>query len=461
MTFAFRGRGTRITTGIAGIAALAVLFGAGFAPGAATAQGNDPLAALFADLPTDPQALAAQIIADVVAIRGLEFREDIAVSSQSLDEFEQYLDSEMGRALPPDRAAAFGRVVNKLGLYRGPVIEDTEELIKYVMMSQAAAYYDPEASSFYVLLGDAPMTLLAPIYAHELYHGLQDQHYDLDAYLLDANSQGLNDDETLARQAVVEGEATYVMTLWMMREVTGQTPSGFALDFAVQMQAQLDGPALRSLMDSQMLPGMLGEGMADAVSAMDDIPPFILETMIGAYLKGMGFVHAIVRNGWEPADRLYSDPPQSTEQILHPEKWLERDAPVAIDFADVENRPVLEDWTLLDSNVIGELQMRIIFNEFGLSDRSVEAAAGWDGDRFSVFERDNELLLLLYTTWDTAADAEEFAVAYQEVLDAKYPEAEYPSLIEIRDRDVLIVEGGSPDDTGAYLRALGRAGKLD
>ena len=427
----------------------------------AQAQAEDPMAALFSDLPTEPAALAAQIIQDVAAIRGLGFLEEIAVTNQSLEDFERYLDAEMSRAMPPERSAAFGRVINKLGLYSGPVIEDTEGLIKFVMTSQAAAYYDPKASAFYVLLGDAPMLMLAPIYAHELYHGLQDQYWDLDAYLLDANQRGLNDDETLARQAVVEGEATYIMTLWMMRQMTGETPSGFMLDMAVNMQAQLDGQALQEMVESQMVPDMLGEGMADAAAAMDQIPPFMLETMIGAYLKGMGFVHAIMRDGWESVELLYTDPPRSTEQILHPEKWLDRDDPVAIEFRDLDRASVLDDWELLDSNVIGELQWRIIFSEFGMSDRAAELAAGWDGDRFGVFERDGELLLLLYTTWDTEADAAEFAQAYIGLLDAKYPDQDELTMVELRDQDVLIVEGGESDDARALLRALSRSRKIE
>lgn len=443
------------------VVVVGLALGIALAGNGVSAQLDDALESMFGNLPREPEALAARIIRDVVAIRGLEFKEEIAVANQTLEEFESYLDAEMDRAIPPERADAFGRVVNKLGLYRGPVIEDTAELMKFVMTSQAAAYYDPEASAFYVLFDEAPMLLLAPIYAHELYHGLQDQYYDLDAYLLDASSEGLNDDETLARQAVVEGEATYIMTLWMTREMTGQVPQGFLLDMAVQMQAQLDGPALRTMMESQILPAEFGDDLSVAVDAMDEIPPFLLETMIGAYLKGMGFVHSVVRDGWDAAELLYSDPPQSTEQILHPEKWKDRDEPVEIDFERIETSSAFDDWTLLDSNVIGELQWRIIFNEAAMYDRATDVAAGWGGDRFAVLERNGELLLLVYTTWDSEADAEEFASAYEDLLESKYVDTDESVAVDLRGRDVLIVEGGSADDTRSYLRALGRARKLE
>ena len=417
---------------------------------------------LFTDLPTDPDALAEKVIGDIVSIRGLEFEHDISVGTQTEAEFEQYLREEMDRALPPRRARVFGRIVKQLGLYNGPVIEDAAALMTFLATSQAAAYYNPETSAFYVLIGDTPSNMLAPIYAHELYHGLQDQYWDLTSYMLDGAGNGLDDDELLARQAVVEGEATYVMTLWALRELTGEVPSGFALDLAVRVQSGLTLQALRDLAESSVVPGALGEDVEASLAAMDDIPPFMMETMVGAYLKGMAFVHQVVRQGWDRAANMYTDPPRSSEQILHPEKWLvTRDDPVAITFPDGAHEPALEGWTLLDSNVIGEFQLRIIFDEFGMSDRSTAAAAGWNGDRYAVFERGDELLLLFYTSWDSEAEATEFAAAYEELLGRKYPGAGKTTAVSARGADVLIVEGGGDDEMAGFLQYLGRAGKSD
>lgn len=420
------------------------------------------LDSLFTDLPSDPDALAEKVIGDIVSIRGLEFKRDIAVSTQTEAEFEQYLAEEMDRALPPRRARVYGRIVKQLGLYKGPVIEDAGALMTFLATSQAAAYYNPETSAFYVLIGDAPLSMLAPIYAHELYHGLQDQYWDLTSYMLDAAGNGLDDDELLARQAVVEGEATYVMTLWALRELTGEVPSGFALDLAVRAQAGLSSQALRDLAESSVVPGALGEDVQASLAAMDDIPPFMMETMLGAYLKGMAFVHQVVKQGWDRAGSMYTDPPRSSEQILHPEKWLvTRDDPVAISFPDAATAPALQGWTLLDSNVVGEFQLRIIFDEFGMSDRSAAAAAGWDGDRYAVFERGDESLLLFYTSWDSEAEANEFASAYEELLARKYPGGGQATAVSARGADVLIVEGGGDEDTAGFLQYLERAGKSD
>jgi hypothetical protein len=439
--------------------AISLAVGLGFAISASAVAQEALLNAFFSDLPTEPQALADAIVEDVAEIRGLEFKNVITVSNQSQAEFEQYLANQMGRTLPEDRAAVFGRVINKLGLYRGPVIEDSIELITLLATSQAAAYYDPESSGFYVLLGDASMALLAPIYAHELYHGLQDQYWDLDAYLLDGISNGLDDDEMLARQAVVEGEATYMMTLWMLRKVTGTVPSGFMLDLAVQTQTQLDSSALRAMAVNGTIPGALSEDIQTSIDAMEQIPAFMMETMLGVYLKGMGFVHQIVKNDWSEASRLYTEPPRSTEQILHPEKWRDRDDPVRIDFSSFEDSELLDAWTLLDSNVVGEFQLRIIFNEFGMADRSANLAAGWDGDRYAVYQRGDDLLLLWLTTWDDAAEAFEFAQGYQQLLATKYAGQSEATAVHVSGSDVLVVEGAESEVTEDFIELLAMAGK--
>jgi hypothetical protein len=417
--------------------------------------------AVFDALPREPQALADLLSEEVAALRGLEFLEPITVANQDLEEFGEYIDAEMDRSLPPERAAVYGRVVQKLGLHRGDLIQDPAALMRQLATSQVAAYYDPDRSQFFVLLPDALPILLATIYAHELYHGLQDQYWDLDAFMLDAMEAGLNDDEILARQAVVEGEATYVMNLWMMEKAMGRPPPRLLVSATVLAQSMLSSSALLDL-SAGGLPAEAGAELQAAAEAMDEIPSFLLETMIGAYLKGMAFVHAVAAGGWDQVGALYDDPPRSTEQILHPTKWLERDDPVRIEFPDLASEAALDGWTVLESNVIGEFQWRIIFKEYGLGVLSSLTAAGWDGDRYAVLAReDTEELLLLSTVWDSEAEAQEFETAYANLLSLKYPGQALPTAIERSGDMVFVVEGGDRERIGDYLEILRRAQRSD
>ena len=113
---------------------------------------------------------------------------------------------------------------------------------------------------------------------------------------------------------------------------------------------------------------------------------------------------------------------------------------------------------MLDSNLVGELQWKLSVDEFGFGPRSIAAAAGWDGDRYAVLENDDrQVLLLLTTTWDSPAEAQEFGEAYRELLGKKHPDGIKAWQVDVRGNDVLIVEGGERERQPDYLDVLARA----
>ena len=375
------------------------------------------------------------------------------VENQSTADFGNYLDRMLDLQIPKKLAANYGKVVKKLGLYRGPEIEDLKAMAKKVMQSQAAAYYDPASEAFYVVMQDLPGEMQSALYAHELYHGLQDQHFDLTAYMTSQVAE-LNDDEFLARQAVVEGEATYVMTLWTLKNTLGVIPEASLLEMSIRLQSNLDASIIRNMLKSSATAQTLGADLKEAVRSMDDIPPFMLETMVGAYLKGMGFVFEIQKAGWQQVQELYTRPPVSSEQILHPEKWITNETPIRFDWPAFDDDEYLRDWDLLDSNTLGEIQWRIIFSEHELEkDVAKAAAAGWNGDLYAVLEHreKRDLLLLIYSSWDSVSEAEEFQSAYQQLIRVKYPEGNEATSVERIENEVLIVEGGEVNALAAIM----------
>jgi len=395
----------------------------------------------------DPKTLAAKVEQDLVAIRGLPFRQSVPFEKQSPEEFGRHLDHEMEQVVPKNITEHFGKIVQRLGLYRGPEIQDFRGMMRTVMTSQAAAYYDPETKRFYILSDTGDELELGILYSHELYHGLQDQYFDLNKYMPPGAGK-LNGDEELARQAVVEGEATYIHTLWVMRRMMNALPPRGLLAPVISMQANLDMDQLR---------GMVGESAERAMAEIDNIPPFILEVLLGNYLKGAAFIFAVQEQGWSAVEKLYKEyPPQSTEQILHPEKWVARENPSAISWPDFTKVPQLRDWQLLDDDVLGEIQWRIVFKVQGLPTEAEAAAAGWDGDRYAVFKRkdSNDTLLLLRTSWDSEAEATQFVNAYKRVQAAKYQGASDPVRLQQQGTDVFIVEGGRAADADALLKVV-------
>jgi hypothetical protein len=424
-------------------------------------------AAVFGQSPpsptTNPQGFADAIAKQVAEIRGLPFKQNVRVETQSTAEFNEYVSHRLDEEMPDTIRRNYGTIARVLGLYRGPAIDDFSDMMTAVMTSQVAAYYDPEKQKFFIVMSGMPDLMLGVLYAHELYHALQDQHFDVASYLGMKPGQAppaiMNSDAELARQSVVEGEATYMMSLWMMQKMMGKVPERDVMTQVVTMQANMSVAQMRKALENPEVAKLLGPDLQDSVAAAGDIPPFIIDTMIGAYFKGLSFVFAVQEKGWPAVEKLYSEyPPRSTEHILHPEKWLARENPVDFPWPDFAKVKALKGWELLTSDVLGEFQWRIVFNEHGLANESHEIAAGWGGDRYAVFkEKDSDATLLLWrTAWDSEAEAADFAEAYDKVLAVKYGEMKTPppTHIVLKGVNVFIVEGGEQKNLGALMKVV-------
>lgn len=189
---------------------------------------------------------------------------------------------------------------------------------------------------------------------------------------------------------------------------------------------------------------------------------FMLETMIGAYLKGMKFVFEIQNESWEKINQLYDKAPVSTEQILHPGKWTNNEHPFKYEWSSFDKELFFQEWTVIDTNTIGEIQWRIIFSEHGMALEGKEASAGWDGDIYAILKKKNndDLLLLLFTSWDSDNDAQEFSENYQKLLKIKYKDGENPAQVVLFGKDVLIVEGGDENSANSLLAFMKKTKKI-
>ncbi len=119
-----------------------------------------------------------------------------------------------------------------------------------------------------------------------------------------------------------------------------------------------------------------------------------------------------IQGGWQAVNQLYIDVPKSTEQIIHPEKYVAKEQPQEVTIPDLKNS-LGDSWSQLDSNVLGELYMKIYLEAFVDSATATKASEGWGGDRYVFYEDANKRdLLALRSTWDTPQDAQEFFDAY-------------------------------------------------
>ena len=148
---------------------------------------------------------------------------------------------------------------------------------------------------------------------------------------------------------------------------------------------------------------------------MENAPAWFRDGMMFSYMSGYVFCIKVKKEGGQALlDHAFSaDPPRSSEQILHPEKWYgKRDDPVEIALPDLSSRR----WSRVGQKSAkarwASWESKIWLNET-LKDniKAGIAAEGWGGDRFAVFEKDGARTLNWVTDWDTNQDAAKFVAA--------------------------------------------------
>src|SRR6185295_7291177 len=168
------------------------------------------------------------------------------------------------------------------------------------------------------------------------------------------------------------------------------------------------------------------------------------------YESGSAFVGEGLRGGgWAEIDRVHADPPVSSEQVLHPERYYGvRDEPVVV---TVGGTVTLESagWTPIFDDVIGELGVRVLAAGKVTSERVDSLAAGWGGDRLRALSRGDELMLVWMTAWDTADDASDFATAVPSLTAGAH--------VEQRHDRVLVVLGPSTGEAPDLERVAAAA----
>jgi hypothetical protein len=346
-------------------------------PTDAAATPTDAAATSTPSGPQTPGAGIADQIDDVVVqvpgIRQLEPLSDVPYEIISRDRFQETLAELLEEEVDPDQLATEGRLLIRLGLL--PDDADLYELLLQLYGSQVAAFYRPDTRAFYVIERDQPFGALdRMIVAHEYTHALQDQHFDLEGSRITDPSEG---DAALAQLAVVEGDATLLMFRWAFEH----------LSFSEQLEL-LTG-LVPTPTDQQLLESM---------------PPILRRQLEFPYNDGFTFVSEVqARGGWAAVDAALAEPPASTEQILHPDRYFGGDMPVAVSLPDL--LPMLgAGWQQSYTQTMGELNMQVWL------DRG--AAEGWGGDRLAMYEdADGQWLIDWHTTWDTEADAAEFEAA--------------------------------------------------
>lgn len=368
------------------------------------------------------------ICREIETIRECRFTTNVLVEVQDPKAFSAYVAKGLRKEYGDDMGAAYVRALVVLGALERPV--DLLEVVLRLLNDQAAAHYDPDPlrKRYYLLSADAAPALLDLVSSHELCHALQDQKFDLYGMLeRDLVFLRSNADAGFARQALFEGDATLVMTIWMLTQQLGpdavpQATSLAAISLQAQAALNLDDMVALSRKMAETDPTYGSLGLKE--ETLKVVPRFLVRSLMAVYMQGALMVaHVRKEGGWTGVNALYERLPTSTEQILHPEKLMGvREEPLPVGIPDAtEWLPA--GWRLLENNVLGELGMRLLLEEFLDAPSAMGAAAGWGGDRYCLYVAGDDAShwLVWQTLWDSEQDAREFAVAYQAALAVRFP----------------------------------------
>jgi hypothetical protein len=379
----------------------------------------------------DLVARAAEIAPEVAQVRGLSVRS--AVPTRLRDEAGAREDFRESIAEEWDaHAEGMERAYKRFGLI--PEELDLESYLPEFFGGEVAGYYQPRTGALTVVESahqDADPGERTFVLAHELVHALQDQHFDLEAM---DEARRERSDAAFALQSVIEGDATLA-----------------AVDHLLSMQGvptTLADPALRTLYGASapLVERFSGEDEEDT-ERLREAPAVLRRGLLFPYLGGATFVARVrVDYGWAGVNALYNDPPESSEQVLHPERYVDsRDRPVRISLAAAPAgfEPVFEE-------TLGMFDLQTLLIEF-LGDSSASAADGWDGDRYVLWRTPAGEALGFVSVWDRESQARDFERTYRALLERKGVKS---FAVERRGDTVVAVEGTDAGETASALESL-------
>ena len=349
------------------------------------------------ELPDELAEEIFQIESQVTQIRGLSITEPVNHSLITSAELGEIVANDFFSEYSDEDAWNDVLILSLLGLL--PEKFDLRSFYKELYSEQIAGFYDSETKEIYIVKGMTFGGSEKLTYAHEFTHVLQDQAFGFDEGL-NYNEESCEEDSErcAAIQALIEGDATLTEILWFQTYATRDD-----YDDLMRTFENFDSPIL------------------------DAAPPYMVADLYFPYDKGLIFIqHLYDQGGFAAVDAAYQNPPLSTEQILHPERYPD-EIPVIVTLPDLGG--VLgEGWTLYDQNIMGEWYIFLILNmaydeTYRLSENvAQEAADGWGGDSYAFYinEHTDEVIFVMDTIWDTAGDAEQFADAFSNYADLRW-----------------------------------------
>ena len=289
---------------------------------------------------------ADEVLQEVSGITGLKLLTPLKKTLRSRDEIRAYVIREMDDEKSPAERYGETKSAEAFGLI--PKGFDLDTFMVDLLTEQIAGLYDPKAREFYIA-DWIPLEDQRMVMAHELTHALQDQHFKIEAWVKAARP---NDDAELAREAVLEGSAMAAMIDYLLKG------TGHKVE---------DLPDI----DPSVFAGDLSK-----TPKLEQAPQFLKDALTFPYFAGLTFSAAVLKPaGWNGLSAVFSKPPLSTQQVMHPALYKLGRAPAIVTIPSVE-KLLGSEWAKIDENVMGEFGWKEILKQFLDEERAKRTCRG-------------------------------------------------------------------------------------
>lgn len=338
-----------------------------------------------AGLPDLTARAVGGILRDVTTARRLDLLAPVVARGIDRQAHADYIKTEASREKSIRSLRMQSLCMKAVGSI--PPDVDLMAMAQSFMTEEVAGYYDWERKTLFVC-DWSPVEEHNSVLAHEMTHVLQDQHFGL-ARISDP-IEGISEPFS-AGLAIAEGDAMATMVAVLGVDPVRNTQVLYEMADAMQKE----------------LAGVDANG---ATGVSSTVPNIVEMAFMWYYIEGTRYVAGLLKSGgWDAVNAALRKPPLSTEQILHPLTTGAPDYPMNVRISP----DTVPDATWVGSEILGEASLRLLFGQVMPMAQVLEAAAGWDGDRFGLWiGPDDQTIMVVASVWDSAVDARTAADAF-------------------------------------------------
>src|ERR1700729_4129824 len=230
------------------------------------------------------------ILSELAEITGMKIHHPVPCAFITKADVNKFLNERIKDVASPAEIRAEELTLKKFGFV--PADFDLAKNTVDLLTEQAAAFYDYNKKKLF-LTESTSTESQEPVLAHELGHALADQNYNLAKFIRQGRK---NDDGSSARLAVMEGQATWLMSEFLARK---------------------SGQSLKSSPDPVAMMSKLSDSSGGQYPVFENQPLYLRATLVFPYTKGMLFQNAVFqRDGRQGFGEVFDHAPVSTQQVM-------------------------------------------------------------------------------------------------------------------------------------------------